>query len=62
MVFCKKEYLNNLHVHNLELHALSYFYNFILLERFFWCSCSVAILLAVEGCRSLKVGTSNSVG
>lgn len=30
----KKEYLNCMYVHNPELHALSYFSNFVLLEGF----------------------------
>lgn len=32
-IFCKKKkYLNYIHVHNLELNALNYLYNFVLLE------------------------------
>lgn len=42
VIFCKKKkYLNYMHVHNLELNALSYLYDLVLLGGF---CCSAMIL------------------
>lgn len=63
-VFCQeKKCLNYMLVHNLEVNALNYFYNSVLLEEFWLMQLfSVRIFGSVETCRSPKAGTSNNVG